>query len=417
MPDRRSSFEALALMIEDASIVGRLGTVDDYPIDDFTILAESGDVGLPGWSLLAAALASLADSRDAAAKIVAAFAGLDASNAKLAGAHLDNLAELAGKKGRKGEAARRAYRHGFSVVAKWPEDARRRVFGGTRVLTRAGTWRSGREVVQGGDGIDPRHGLAREYASMLARREPQRAERSDAEGVGSDPFAANCRDGEIKVVDLLVLETQSADQQRSFLGPWKGRLPSDLVIVYLGLIGRSEPFSRLANEWASDATADVDTLWANLDSHFPKEVLYPNSLAAEVDQRRFLVEPIAGERVQAIAMSGDSFDAPLGGPDKEILIGNLHKTHEGIRAADGKMRSLITLPVRRVDPSGYSQTEASEIFRRFVERIAADCLWLDMERQRVALQGTLDKAVEVDQSTIEETERLLRDRLPMISPS
>lgn len=415
LPDRRSSFEALALMIEDARIVGRLGAANDYPVDDFTTLANSSsDLGLPGWPLLAAVLTSLGDGRDDAEKIVAAFAGLDASNAKLAGTHLDSLTALAEEKGRKGEAARRAYRHGFGVVARWSEDARRQVFGGTHVLTEAGSWRSGREVVQSGDGLDPGHVLARDYAPMLARREPQHAEVSDVEGMSPDPFAASRRRGEIKAVDLVTLEAQSADQQRSFLDTWKGRVPSDLVIVYLGLIGRSEPFSRLANEWSTDATADVDTLWADLDNHFPREILYPNPLAAEVDQRRFLIEPVAGERVQAIAMSGDSFDAPLGGPDKGLLIGNLHKTHEGIRAADGKVRSLITLPVRRVDPSGYSQREASGIFRRFVETIAADCLWLGMERQRAALQGMLDKAVEVDQSTIEETERLLRDRLPTI---
>ena len=188
-------------------------------------------------------------------------------------------------------------------------------------------------------------------------------------------------------------------------------MPSDLVIVYIGLIGRSEPFRRLANEWAIDATADVDTLWADLDNHFPRKVLYPNPLADEVDQRRFLIELVAGERVKAIAMSGDSFEAPLGGPDKGILIGNLHKTNEGIRAA-GKVRSLITLPVRQVDPTGYSQKEASKIFRQFVETIASDCLWLVMEPQLTALQEMLDKAVKVDQSTIEETERLLGDRLP-----
>lgn len=413
LPDRRSSFEALALMIEDARIIGRLGAANDYPIDDFAALAsDGGDLGLPGWPLLAAVLTSLEDSRDDTTKIVAAFAGLDAANAKLAGTHLSSLAALAEEKGRKGEAARRAYRHGFSVVAGWPEDARRQVFGETSVLTEAGSWHSGREVVQGGDGLDPRHVLARDYASMLGKREHK--EVPDAEDVPPDPFAANRRRGEIKDIDLVALETHSADQQQSFLDTWKGRIPSDLVIVYLGLIGRSDPFRRLANEWATDATADVDTLWADLDNHFPKEILYPNPLATEVDQRRFLVEPVAGERVQAIAMSGDSFDAPLGGPDRGILIGNLHKTHEGIRAADGKVRSLITLPVRQVDPSGYSHREANAVFRRFVETIATDCLWLGMERQRTALQGMLDKAVEVDQSTIEETERLLRDRLPTI---
>ncbi len=64
-------------------------------------------------------------------------------------------------------------------------------------------------------------------------------------------------------------------------------------------------FKRLANEWATDATADVDTLWADLDNHFPKEILRPNSLADEVDQRRFLIELVSGERVRcAIGRSG-----------------------------------------------------------------------------------------------------------------
>src|SRR5262249_42034508 len=85
-----------------------------------------------------------------------------------------------------------------------------------------------------------------------------------------------------------------------------------------------------------------------------------------------------------------------------------------IRAADGKARSLITLPVRQVDASRYSQREASGFFRRFVETIGADCLWLHSEHQRAALQAILDKAVKVDQSTIEETERLLCDKLPTI---
>ncbi|GIL01093.1 MAG: hypothetical protein BroJett030_09920 [Alphaproteobacteria bacterium] len=415
LPDRRSSFEALALMIEDARIIGRLGAADDYPIDDFTALANAGSsLGLPGWPLLAAILTSVGDSREDATKTLAAFTSLDASDARLAGAHLDCLAVLAGEHGRKGEAARRAYRHAFGIIAGWPESARREVFDRTRVPTEAGNWRSGREVVQDGDGLDPTHVLARDFASMFNKDGPPRAKVANAAGAHPDPFAAGPRRGEVKDIDLVALEAQSVDQQRSFLDTWKGRIPSDLVIVYLGLIGRGELFRHLAREWATDATADVDTLWADLDNHFPKEILFPNPLPTEVDQRRFLIELVFGERVQAIAMSGDPFDALLGGPDKGILIGNLHKASEGIRAAGGKVRSLITLPIRPADPSGYSQREASRIFRQFVETIAADCLWLNMEGQRAALQAMLDKAVEVDQSTIEETERLLRDRLPTI---
>lgn len=414
LPDRRSSFEALALMVEDAGIIGRLGAADEFPIDDFATLAkDSGDVGLPGWPLLAAVLASEVDGGNVM-KVVAAFAEILPSNANLAGTHLDRMATLAAENGRKGEAARRAYRHGFNVVARWREETRYQVFGETLVPTEAGDWRSGREVVQGGDGLAPNYVLARDYASTLGKREAAPAERHGAGHEVHDSFPTDHRRGEIRDVDLTALEPQWADQHRSFLTTWRGRVPSDLVIVYLGLIGRSEPFQRLANEWAIDATADVDTLWADLDNHFPREILYPNPLADEVDQRRFLIVPVAGEHVQAVALSGDVFDAPLGGPGNGILVGNLHKSHEGIRAADGKVRSLITLPVRHVDPSGYGQKEASGIFRRFVETVAADCLWLGMESQRAALREMLDRAVEVDQSTIEETERLLRDRLPTI---
>jgi hypothetical protein len=99
LPDRRSSFEALALMVEDAGIIGRLGTADEFPIDDFATLAkDSGDVGLPGWLLLAAVLASEAD-RGVAIKVVAAFAEIHSSDANVAGTHLDHLAALAKENG------------------------------------------------------------------------------------------------------------------------------------------------------------------------------------------------------------------------------------------------------------------------------------------------------------------------------
>lgn len=415
LPDQRSSFEALEMMIEDSAIVGCLGQAADYPVDDFTILAGDGaDLRLPGWPLVAAILKFFKDRRDDAMRIIAAFSALDSTSTGLAAEHLNSLAELAEEKGRRGEAARRAYLHGFGVVAKWPEEARRRVFSGSRVPTEGGGWRSGREVIEVGDGIDPMHVLARDCATMLRTTDLRTAHATDVEGASPDPVAPNRRKREVKTIDIADLEAKSAEQQRSFLQAWRGRVPSDLVIIYLGLIGRNAPFKRLANEWVADATADVETLWADLDNHFPSHVLYPSPLSVEVDRRRFLIEQVSGQHVRAMALSGDLFDAPLGGPDHGILIGNLHRTPEGIWAADGRARSLITLPVRPIDLSGYGQREACSILRRFVETIALDCLWLGMANQQAALQNILDKAVDVDQSMLEETERLLRDRLPTI---
>jgi hypothetical protein len=415
LPDQRSSFVALELMIDDSAIVGRLGQADDYPIDDFTVLAaDGGDLRLPGWPLVAAILNSLKDRRDDALRIIAAFSGLDVARAESTADHLESLAELAEGKGRRGEAARRAYLHGFDVVASWPEEARRRVFSGSRVPTEGGGWRNGREVIQDGDGIDPKHMLARDCVTTLRKNALRTAHAPEVESVSQDPAAPNRHRGKIKTVDLASLEAKSAEQQRLFLQAWRGRVPSDLVIIYLGLIGRNAPFKQLANEWVTDATADVDTLWADLDNHFPSQVLYPGPLLDEVDQRRFLIEQVAGQHVRAMAMSGDLFDAPLDGDDNGIIIGNLHKTPEDIRAADGRARSLITLPVRHIDLSGYGQREACSILRQFVETIASDCLWLGMANQQAALQDILGKAVDVDQSTLEETERLLRDRLPTV---
>src|SRR5664279_5000832 len=113
-------------------------------------------------------------------------------------------------------------------------------------------------------------------------------------------------------------------------------------------------------------------------------------------------------------MSGAVFDAPLGDGIGRILVGNLHKQPQSIRSVDGITRVLITLPLRRLDLSAYGQRETCAIFRNFVEAISADCIWLRMSKQQDAVREILDKAVKVDQATLEETERQLRDRLPAI---
>src|SRR5207244_984631 len=92
LPDQPSSFAALALMIEDSKIVGRLGPADDYPIDDFITLAnDGGDLRLPGWPLLAAVLSSLKGNRSDTLATIAAFASLDASDPISTAGHLNSL--------------------------------------------------------------------------------------------------------------------------------------------------------------------------------------------------------------------------------------------------------------------------------------------------------------------------------------
>ena len=274
-------------------------------------------------------------------------------------------------------------------------------------------WRSGHEVIESGDGIAPTHVLARECASHLGTHETHPVEASDPSDCSGKPVEGAVRHRKIVDIDLVEIEAQFADQQRKFLESWRGRLPSDLVIVWLGLVGRNTTLKRVANEWVADATTDVDTLWDDLDNSL-KPTLHPNPLPVEVDERRYVIERIKGDRVRAIALSGEPFEVPLGDDDVGLIVGNLHKSSQGIRGSDGKIRSLITLQIRNFDPVVLDHDGASAVFRGLVETVATDCLWLRMPNQRQALQEILDKAVNVDQATLEDTEYLLRERLPTI---
>ena len=148
LPDHRTSLKALAGIVTAADVAGHLGPAEHCPFDDFIALAEAGrDLGLPGWRLLAALLLSARHFDCDPATFWTSFRQLSEGDPDLAGRHLDALAELASRNEPTSEAARRAYGHGFKAVAEWSGAARCRVFGGIRVPTVGGQWRSGCEVI------------------------------------------------------------------------------------------------------------------------------------------------------------------------------------------------------------------------------------------------------------------------------
>ena len=77
-----------------------------------------------------------------------------------------------------------------------------------------------------------------------------------------------------------------------------------------------------AKEWEADATHDVETLWRDLDERLDR--LLPDPLSGRVEHRRFRITAVNGGSVPAVALSGESFQAPLdNSPD--LLLGNFHK--------------------------------------------------------------------------------------------
>ena len=427
LPDADASLDALAEMIDDAGLVGRLGAEDDRLVDDLATLAQnSAKLALPGWPLLAAVLASPESDRKPVRDLVSSFRQLADTEHEIAACHLDALAGLAHAPDTpEGQAARRVYVRGFTTIAGWPEDVRRKVFGGTRVPTVAGIWRTGREVVEEANGIATTHALDLDLArAMLRQRSNNHVE--DTAGVSSgpndgssdpEPIVQN-HDGFIDV-DLTELERESAAEHRRFLAPWKGHVPEDLVVVYLGLVGRYKCVREVAEEWRPGASADVDTLWDALDQRMKPTRAGtggPNPLRKEIDGRRFRIRVNAGKYVPAIALSGDRFEAPLDGDASGLVVGNAHKEPQRIRSADGSQRKLlIEIQLRQIDPGERTSTEeVPALFRRLVETVATDCHHLFMSDAQDALKEVLDEVTRPDQPKLKDTKLLLRDRLPVI---
>ena len=433
LPDENDSLAALARRIASAELVGPLGPGDAENAGIVNALAtlakNDADLPLPGWPLLAAVLASPDFAKDTVRDVVSSFCPLTDPNHETAARHLDALVTLAAGRAAEpeGKAARRVYEHAFAAIAGWP-DARRKVFGRARVPTVDGGWRTGCEVVEESNGVAPTHVLDRELARTLRERCASdvadgalNASRTSSAGSiqeSSAPWpAVQSQDG-FTEVDLNALEAESAEEQRRFLTPWKGHLPADLVIVYLGLIGRYQPMREVAEEWRSDATTDVDTLWDALDQRMKLTrggTGGPNPLRAEIDGRRFRIRDTTEKAVPAIALSGDRFEAPLDDNASGLIVGNVHRRGQGIRSTDGgQIKTLHEIRLRRVEPGRLSSSDAIELFRQLVETMATDCHRWFMSDSWAAFTEVLDKATRPDQTTLEDTETLLRDRLPTI---
>ena len=446
LPDAGSSLRALAQMIQDAEPAVRLGHDATGHVDSLVVLANEGaDLALPGWRLLAAVLSTAASdqgpelNREVLDRVVSSFGHVPHTCPEIAATHLNALAELAQRPRPLGPAARRVYDSGFEAVVGWPQDKQHEVFAGTLVPTEGRVWRSGREVVKEPNGIVPTYVLEQKLAVVLpehvravvasaqsAPPTPPTAP-NDASGPPLPLVTPDSRTGRDRfiVVNQTKCEDASVVEQREFLEPWKGHVPSDLVIIYLGLIGRYKAIREVAEEWRPDATCDVDALWNDLDQRMKPTrggTGGRNPLRTEINERRFRTR-IVGERARVIALSGDWFEAPLDDGASGLVVGNSHRkwrplgTEDGRRVLndDGRSLSLIELQLRQMDPRDLSGSDdATRRFRELVEAVATDSHALFMSDAQDALKEILDRATAVEQTRVEETERLLRDRLPMI---
>lgn len=413
LPDRSTSISCLAMMVADAGLVGRLATNTDLVAKDLCRLANADiDLRLPGSALLGEILSVEDLSEALKTDVILAFA--PATDPVQVGQHLNALAHAAEPGGTVSEAARRLYKAGFSIVASLPSAHREAVFAGTAVPTQAGKWRMGSEVAGSGAGIAPGHLLSADFAAILTSA-------SDDQGLsplGASMLVPDRNHGALNSSDseLAALELRWAEQHRSYLETWRGRVPGELPIVYLGLIGRHPAIEGVADAWAGEATASVETIWAGLDQSLDPTLPAGIGLSDEVNDRRFEIVLVNDDVVLARALSGAEFTAPLALACDNLVIGNLHQSAKPLLTSDGRKISLTTLSLRPLPESDLDHETAKASLSRLIEVIGEDCLRLIMSGQRAALSDVLDKGKRVDQATLDETRLELMDRLPSILP-
>ena len=386
IPDQQSSVAALARMIGDSRLQGRLGSAEDYPIEQFTVLAKMGTVlKLPGWPLLAAVLSSIDGDPDGVREVIECFHEVSSSESVIAGKHLDALAEVADRDPPHQSPAEAAYRHGFEAIAQWSGAARRKVLANTRVPTKSGKWRNGVNVVAEDNGIAPAYVLADVYATML----PIGSEPLDYHGIDD----TNGTDEE----ELDAHQENSVVQHRRFLDGWQNLVPPELVAIYLGIAGRHNPLmEQYRATWIGDTIRDID--------HEVKMI----------EPAMFLIKEVQGETVEAIGLSGDRFQAPRDRASSRLVVGNLHQeTRKYVIFRGHKRRTrIITFQVRTsTNYAALPVNDRVHIFREFIETAAAECLSNDAMED---VRQVIDRASDVGQTTLEDTERLLRDRLPAL---
>ncbi len=411
LPDRATSLACLAMMVADAGLVGRAATNTDLLAKDLRRLAKADvDLCLPGSALLGAILSIEDLSETLEADVIAAFAA--ATDPVQIGQHLNALARATEPGGAVSEAARHLYKAGFSVVATRPSAHREAVFAGTAVPTLAGDWRMGSQVAGSGAGIAPGHLLSADFAAILTSASDDQG--PSLSGASISPPERNDGALDSSDDDLAALELGWAEQHSRYLEAWRGRVPGELPIVYLGLIGRHPAIEAVANVWAGEATASVETIWAGLDQALDPTLPSGIGLSDEVNDRRFEIVLVNDDVVLARALSGAEFTAPLALTSDNLVIGNLHQRAKQLVSRDGRKISLITLSLRPLPESGLDHEKAKASLSRLIEIVGEECLRLIMSGQRAALSDVLEKGNRVDQATLEETRLELMDRMPSI---
>lgn len=403
LPDLAGSIERLLMLIEDNSPVAWAGATGSGVADNLLQLARSGaDLCLPGWPLLSELLRMPEMLPE---RILPAFGTIQPDEGDHALAWMTSLADLA--KAGNGPAWE-IYCASFETFCAWPNKASKPLFRDIPVPTEAETWRPGREVARGGNGLAKTHLLHRSLRSKLPRRTDVLASVSeDSQAPHGQPFVS---------IDPVRMERQSAESLRSILEYARPHVPADLLVLLVRLVGQSDPFRVVAKDVLAVSEADIARIWSRFDSevvlHFKPQKL--GETLAEKRKSRFInFVSVCNSPTTAIAetLDGEIKDFPVGDIQPLGIIGDIHIGWQNIWQG----KNLIGVRDLQI------VTVADQVVKP--EQVKALCLTLatvligyrkEQPGCHESLGGLADACNRIDQSTVDSARAELEDRLPQV---
>lgn len=398
LPDGNGSLERLQLLIDEIKPVAVMGDSGQI-VTDLKMLADGGvDLNLPGWPLLA----GLLRFSDAPPKeFLRPFGKVghgdkDGTRRFLAAVEkpIDNP-ELR-------DAAWSVYREAFKDIGQWGEAERQAAFQHIRVRTEAETWEEGGKVARAGSGIAPTHLLHRDLREFLPPR--------DANEIGRPQQDVEKDERQVQVGSSL------ATSLKPILRFASSEVPPDMLVLFVGLVERSEPFRAVARECLSVVDQDITRIWSMIDyqvyDHFSPEPGV-QTLAGKRSARRVRFESIQNppKMMEVETLAGTTVSLPTGEIKALGVLGGVQNSLRTIWTGERNVREY------RLQIATFTGTRPTSADAKALCLSLAEALIGDRSKQARcfdALDRLADECDRLDQSTVDAARAELEDRLPQV---
>jgi hypothetical protein len=403
IPGKIGSLERLMLLIEDSRPVAVMGECAQVAPDLRAIASQGVAIDLPGWPLLAALL-RLSDS--AAEDLLQPFGSVRHGDCESAAQFLAAL-ERQIDDPKKRVAAWPVYRSAFKDLGQWEDADRKAVFLRVRVRTAADSWEDGSAVAHTGGGIVSTHLLHRELTGFLPPQVYQSETSNPRRMEGGTEL-----DGQ-SPEKLLVASATSLKPILEFARP---HVPSDLLLLLVGLVGRTDPFSAVARQCLSVTQQDIARVWSRIDSDVARH-FQPETFGQRFEDKRYSRIVYFGSlkappsEIATETLAGTIANLPTGEVKPLGVLGNIHIGWKNF------WHNKQLLGVRTLQIATFSETLVTSADVKALCLTLAE-VFIGHRKEQAASLEALNRLAEecdrLDQATVDTARAELEDRLPQV---